>query len=210
MYHKLKCNKLSLYFLFFFRRRQHLSTHFKVKGGLTVFLYEGRWRILAMQMRNAEDSGCHGFSSRWLVHFVPPKSYIIKLRYSFQDGYFQYLHIYRHLCYSWRIVEHLLLRSTWWHAAELLGENIKAVYCSSVLAILRWTLWDSQKLMYTTKWDQEVSLAKFKLWQYGAERAERIMTVLNYSEELPLFSELKACQVVLFCHDRDSRALKAV
>lgn len=100
--------------------------------------------------------------------------------------------------------------ATWWHAAELLGENIKAVYCSSVLAILRWTLWDSQKLMYTTKWDQEVSLAKFKLWQYGAERAERIMTVLNYSEELPLFSELKACQVVLFCHDRDSRALKAV
>lgn len=51
------------------------------------------------------------------------------------------------------------------------------------------------------------------LWQYGTERAE--IYVLNYSEELevvniPLLSELKACQVVLFCHDKDSRALKAV
>lgn len=49
------------------------------------------------------------------------------------------------------------------------------------------------------------------LWQYGTERAE--IYVLNYSEELevvniPLLSELKACQVVLFCHDKDSMCLK--
>lgn len=64
-------------FPFFFRRRQHLSTHFKVKGDITLLVYEGRLHIIKMQ--NAEDNGCHGFSSRWLVHFGPCKSYEVFL-----------------------------------------------------------------------------------------------------------------------------------
>ena len=62
------------------------------------------------------------------------------------------------------------LLNIWWRATELLEESVQAVSCSSVLAILRWTLWDSRKIMYTTEGDQEVSLSKFMLWQYGAER----------------------------------------
>lgn len=180
---------------FFFRRRQHLSTHFKVKGDITLLVYEGRLHIIKMQ--NAEDNGCHGFSSRWLVHFGPCKSYEVFLP-------------------RWII-------SISWH---LSGPSVQLIDCWTPDAI------GNHSMVYNRIISQRCLVCQF--WLYRGEHCDMVRKLYVHNKRrlkgfpgeifavtiwsrkiiqnsMHYNSELQTCQVVLFCHDRDSfSALKAV